>query len=490
MSAQDFIKLELDIQSELISRAPKDFLAFVLACKDDYVVNWHHKRLARKLNEFVFGDLQYLMVFMPPRHGKTEQVSKHLPAFIHGNFPNDRIMAASYSDALAIENTLAIQKIIDSAEFKSIFPNVEIPRYATNYTDGKRNSYEYNILGHSGGYKGQGVGGQFTGFGGNWILIDDPIKGREVADSVAFRKKLWDFYENDLFSRLESDLKTGKQGKILVTLTRWHEDDLAGRILEKAKEDPNAPQFEVISYPMERIDMDDPTDPREIGEPLWPQKYGKKKMAEFKSLGQRSWSSLYQQSPTVLDGEFFKASMFEFNSIPSEIDFTFTMSDTAYTDKQTSDYTVISTWGMKAGQLYLIDCYRKQVKAEQLETIIINLLKKYATGWGYRGTYIEPKGHGIYLNQKLKESGILIPGEKTIKEFFKDRRIGKVERANNAIPHLATRKIIINNQIQQKESLVSEALGFPNSKHDDFVDTLVDAIKFAYGSPKTIFDLL
>jgi predicted phage terminase large subunit-like protein len=478
----------------LLAEAREDLLAFTLATKPDFRINWHHQVLADKLTSFARGEIKYLMVFMPPRHGKSELVSRRFPAWLHGLYPDCEIMAASYLDSLAGDMTTDVQKIIDTEMYKKIFPATRIWPARSSYTDGTRNSSEHHIVGRRGKYRGQGVGGSFTGKGANFVIVDDPIKGRQDADSVAFRERLWNFYNNDLFSRLETDLNTGREGQVLITQTRWHEDDLSGRLIELMKKDPAATQFEIINYPAIRVDMDTPSDPREIGEALWPGKYNLEQLGRIKATaGPRAWSSLYQQTPVPDGGGSFKDSMFEYCEMPTAFDWTFVTADTAYEDGQENDFTVFSHWGVKkiSGEfvLFLIGCWREVIQAVDVEAKVEPFLRK-CVKYGYRGTYIEPKGHGIYLNQAFGRKGLMIPGIDGIKEFYKDRSLDKVERANNMIPHLANRKVYINKLLANKEQLVAEALMFPKGKHDDWVDTLVDALKKVYGHKMSILDVI
>ncbi len=393
-------------------------------------------------------------------------------------------------DSLAGDMAIDVQNIIDSIAYKELFPETRIWAQGTSYTKGTRNSSEHHIVGRRGKYRGQGVGGSFTGKGANFIIVDDPIKGREIADSVAFRDRLWDFYNNDLFSRLETNLDSGRKGQVLITQTRWHEDDLSGRLLELMHKNPQAVQWDIVNYPAIRVDIDDKSDPREVGEALWPKKYGLEQLNQIKaSAGARAWSSLYQQNPTPDGGGLFREEMFGFADLPGAYDFKFTTADTSYKEKQENDFTVFSVWGFKNDTLYLIDCFRKQIKAAEVEGQVEPYLKAHIQ-YGYRNTWVEPKGHGIYLNQTWARRSFHIPSESDIKEFYSDRRFDKSQRANNVIPHLASRKVYISNAISFKEELLTECLNFPRAKHDDFVDTLIDALKVVYSRSVSILDVL
>jgi predicted phage terminase large subunit-like protein len=484
LSERDEVRYHEYLRQEVIESARTDLLSFTLFTKPDYRVNWHHRRLAAKLNAFVRGDIRFLMVFMPPRHGKSELVSRRLPAFIHGLYPDAEIFAASYLESLASEMTVATQEIMDSPAYKVLFPNTRLYPPNSPYYKGKRNSEEHHIVGRRGKYRGQGVGGSFTGKGMNFGLIDDPIKGREIADSLAFRERLKEFFDNDFKSRMETDLNTGRPGQILITLTRWHEDDLAGRLIEEQQKDPeNAIKWDIVSYPAIRVDNDDKSDPREMGQALWPVKYSVEELAKFRT-DKRAWGSLYQQDPRPVGGAQFKEVMFRTGPMPSKFDWTFITADTAFKDKQQNDFSVFSYWGVVAKELFWIDIWREQIMAADLEIPAATFIKRNS-GYGFRGAYIEPKGHGIYLNQMLprKPHGCLIPPMERVEEFFSDRKMDKVERANNAIPWLVGRFVTINEQIPAitRDVMEKEIFGFPRATHDDTVDTLVDAIKRVHG---------
>lgn len=488
--AIDYLSLEKDLDQDALVKARRSLLAFTLFTNPYYRVNWHHKQLAKKLTQFANGEIRFLMVFMPPRHGKSELVSRRLPAFLHGLYPDCEIMAASYLDTLASDMCIAVQNIIESSEYRSVFPETRIYPQGTNYSKGTRNSSEHHIVGRRGKYRGQGVGGSFTGKGANFIIIDDPIKGREVADSIAFRERLWNFYNNDLFSRLETDLQDGRLGQVLITQTRWHEDDLSGRLIEQMESEKKAVQWDVVNYPAIKMSDDDDSDPREIGEPLWPEKYDNTELDQIRiSIGQRAWSSVYQQNPTPLGGALFKDEMFEFDNIPEKFDWAFITADTAYNERKENDFTAFSYWRVKGEQLYLADIFYKQIQAADVEKAVEPFVRSKIQ-YSFRVTLIEPKGHGIYLNQLWAKKGLMIPSESALKEFFSDRKMDKVERANNVVPHLANRKVVINKNLANKEELMAQCLGFPKTKHDDFVDTLIDALKKVYGSAPSILDVL
>lgn len=461
-----------------------------------YQISWHHELTSHYINQFIQKKIRRLMIFEPPRHGKSELTSRRLPALIHGLFPNDEIMAASYNSDLASDMTVDTQRIIDSDRYRDIFPTVQITKEASKSQYARsRNEHEIvpwqdpeDRLWHyyRGSYRSAGVGGSFTGRGADWLILDDLIKNREDADSENYREALYKWYQSSMRTRLEGI------GSIIFTITRWHEDDLAGRLLEAARKDPKADQWVVLNLPAVKEVDGHPDDPREAGEPLWPQKFNKDVLETIRAtVGEREWSALYQQEPTPASGALFNRDMFEFADMPNQFDYTFAISDTAYKDKQENDFTVVTVFGVaNAGnpELFIIDVYRKQIKAALVEEPIAAFLIPYQD-YGFRGVYIEPKGHGIYLNQKLPSLGVMVPSEDLLDKFFSDRRMDKVQRANNAIPRLTNRKVYINKNIHTKDELLREVLTFPRAKHDDFVDTLIDGIKFVFDKQHGILDL-
>ena len=296
--------------------AQRHLLDFTTTTKKNFRTNWHHERICDKLDAFARGEIPRLMIFMPPRHGKSELASRRLPAFLLGNNPDKQVISASYSSGLAEKMNRDVQRIIDSPEYKQIFPHVQLPRPGDRTR--VRNNQEFELVGRLGAYRCAGVGGPITGTGGDFIILDDPIKNMDEANSPTMREKVWDWYTSTLYTRLEGEIADDGQesqsdGAICVIITRWHEDDIAGRLLEKAKTDPDADQWEIVEFPAIRNDMNNEDDPREIGQALWPQKYPIRRLKKIKaSVGSKVWESLYQQNPLPGDTAIFKKSDMKF----------------------------------------------------------------------------------------------------------------------------------------------------------------------------------
>lgn len=286
-----------DAAAELLRRrnARARLLDFTTYTFPGYRPNWHHQVLCDRLDAFRRGDITRLLVFLPPQHGKSELVSRRLPGQFLGDNPDLRIIAASYTSDLASAMNRDVQRVMDSAEYRRLFPATRLwGKNVRSDAHGAylRNSEMFEIVGRRGYYKSAGVGGGITGRPMDVGIIDDPIKGREQADSPAYRDKAWGWYNGDFLSRAHGGTR------ILITCTRWHEDDLAGRLLKLQEDDPKADRWEVLCLPA-ICDAPGlhPYDPRAAGEALWPAMHPLEVLEAKRAASPYDWASLYMQRP-------------------------------------------------------------------------------------------------------------------------------------------------------------------------------------------------
>lgn len=270
---------------ELSRRHLQDFIAYT---KHDYQFNWHHITLCDKLERFAAGEIRRLMVFMPPQHGKSQLTTRHLPAYILGKRPSAKIAVCCYSATLAQSFNRDIQRIIDDTPYHEVFPETILSESnVTTNAHGNflRNADIFETVGHRGFVKTVGVGGSLTGTPIDIGIIDDPFKDREEAMSIRIRDKVWSWFTDVFRTRLHNDSQE------LVIMTRWDEDDLAGRILKS-----EGHLWEVVT--MQAIkERETPNDPRQIGEPLWPERHSLERILSIKETSPFTFSSLYQQEP-------------------------------------------------------------------------------------------------------------------------------------------------------------------------------------------------
>lgn len=346
----------------------------------EFQVNWHHQGLGRKLDAFVSGQIKRLMIFMPPRSGKSEMGSRRLPAYILGHYPDDEVMVCSYSADLAGRMNRDCQRIIDSPAYARLFPEVRLPNAKTRgggVGGSVRNSDLFEIAGRRGAYRSAGVGGGITGMGFKWGIIDDPIKNREEADSPVIRAKVWEWYTDSFFTRQAPD------ARILLICTRWHDDDLAGRLLKLQKADASADRWEVFSIPAFATDNPCADDPRKPGEPLWPERqiFTTEHLNKIRAtLGSRSFAALYGQSPISEGGNYFREQWFGQwrdagptqwmvgNRLVNKGDCTiFAEVDPAATEHEASDYTGIGVFAATPhNDLLILDMVRERLGVERI----------------------------------------------------------------------------------------------------------------------------
>ena len=292
--------LDYDLEAELARRSLIDFVQYL---KPNYRVNWHHDLIAEYLDAFVAGEITRLMIFTPPQHGKSELVSRNLPAFALGYNPDNKIIVASYSATLANSFNRDAQRIMEQERYRYIFPGTRIPRTigeADPTGKWKRTGDEVEIIDREGFFKTVGVGGSLTGTAVDIAIIDDPVKDAIEAMSSTTQQRNWDWYTDVLSTRLHNE------SRVLITQTRWDVNDLSGKILKQMEEE-GGEHFEVLTLPAVRPIISHPKDPRKEGEALWPERHSLDKLQAVRKKSIRTYEALYQQNPKPVQagGEFW-----------------------------------------------------------------------------------------------------------------------------------------------------------------------------------------
>lgn len=442
--------------------AATSLLAFAQHTKPDYQVGWHHRVLCSYLDRFVSGEIPRLMVFMPPRHGKSELVSRRLPAYLLGRDPETSIIASSYSADLASRMNRDVQRIIDTPGYGSLFPATQLFGKNVRAVAGGsylRNSDIFEIVGHSGVYRSAGVGGGITGMGCHYGIIDDPIKNREEADSQTYRDALWEWYTSTFYTRLE------KNGALLITLTRWHEDDLAGRLLELARSDRRADQWTVVRFPAVAEPQDrDSADERDDGAPLWPEKYSAEQLEQIRAtIGSRQWDGLYQQRPRPADGALFKRQWFTIvDHAPEGLRWK-RYWDLAASTKTSADYTASAAIAFKDGVIYIRDMVRGRWEWPDAKKIITTTMLN-EPGAVHA---IEEALHGLAAVQELRRDQALA------RITLRGIRVDK-DKTSRALPWAARAEAgkVVLVRGDWIPAFLDEVCAFPFGAHDDQVDTV------------------
>lgn len=411
----------------------------------------HHRLIARHLEQVERGDITRLMITMPPRHGKSMLASEFFPAWYLGRNPDHYVVTATYAQELADDFGRKVKNQIEDTGFKAIFPGVGL-------ADDSKSAKRFHIEGELGGiehatsqrgaFYAVGVGGPLTGRGAHLLLIDDPVKNREDAESELIRKKTKDWYTSTAYTRLMPG------GRVVVIQTRWHEDDLSGWLQAEHEHEG----WVVLDLPAIS----------DAGNALWPEQYDIEALERIKrALPPRDWSALYQQRPTPEEGDYFKAEWFRTATPPPREQMRiYGASDYAVT-ADGGDYTVHVIVGIDPdGRMWLLDLWRKQAASDEWVEAWCDLVIKWKPmGWAEETGQIKA-GVGPFLEKRARERKAYC-----FREQFPTRG-DKAVRAQSIRGRMAMEGLYIAASALFRADLISECLRFPAGVHDDQVDAL------------------
>src|SRR6056300_116138 len=454
LSAQ--VKAEQELAKRILAR--KRLLPFVERFNQDYLAGWVHKDICQRLEKFsdqvANKESPRLMLFMPPRHGKSTLASVAFPAWHLGRHPNHEFISCSYSGSLAMNFSRKVRQLLREPVYKNVFEKARL--------DKDSQSIESWQTTQGGGYVAAGVGGGITGKGAHVMVIDDPVKNREDAESDNNRDATWDWYTSTAYTRLAPG------GGILVIMTRWHDDDLVGRLLKNM--DEGGDQWEVVKYP---AIAEEDEEFRKKGEALHPERYDTEALERIqKAVGPRDWSALYQQNPVADDGDYFTRDMIQYYD-HDDIDLDrmrfYAAWDLAIGKRDRNDYSVGMVVGVdEQDNLFVVDVDRGRYDGFELVERILDMYEL----WRPSIIGIE-KGHiemalGPFLEKRTRERGLH-------EAYFKDLKVGrrdKEARARAIQGRMQQGYVFLPRNEVFTGPLVAELLRFPNGVHDDQVDAL------------------
>ncbi|HHT7691195.1 phage terminase large subunit [Pasteurella multocida] len=469
-----------------IEKSRRSLLYFTVSTKPDFITGWFNEIIARELQQFyqdvIDGKQPRLMIFAPPRSGKSELFSRRFPAWAFGKNPDLQMIACSYSADLASRMNRDVQRIMDDESYHDIFPQSSLnsKRITTISGQALRNSEIFEIIGRKGAYRSAGVGGGITGMGADIAIIDDPVKDAKEANSETVRDSIWDWYTTTLYTRLSP------KSSVLLGMTRWHEDDLAGRLLKEIEN--GGDQWRVVSFPA-IAEQDEAF--RCEGEALHPERFDLERLIKIKNaVGSHTWNALYQQRPSSKGGGIIKGEWFGRYKITPLIKLKAIYVDTAQKTKEHNDFSVFLVAGKGVdGKLYILDLLRGKWEAPELEQKLKDIWQKHksdtSTGLITKA-HIEDKASGTSLIQKIKrESQIPINPIQVDKDKY--TRVlgvqGYIESGYVMLPEYAS---WVNDFIAECEAFTAT----DSHKHDDQVDTLVMAINDQLSRPPQLWDVL
>jgi predicted phage terminase large subunit-like protein len=446
-----------------------------------------------------------LLITMPPRHAKSFNATVNFPAYAIMRKPYRELMVSSYNNDLAATFGRGTRDIVTDQKAVKAFKDFELSK--------ETRAVDFWKTKVGGAYYSVGLGGTTTGRGANGLFIDDPYKSREEADSTTQRRKVWDFYTSGLLSRRQPD-RDGQLAFQIVTQTRWHPDDMAGRIMETAEfkrgewmhlnfqaltrrerpvyvrrnKLPEGDPRRVENLAVSQILTGDKQDIAELGllrghhiNPrvtvsddciaLWPKRFPVKWLMEQKSvLGDRDFESLYQQNPYVLGGNIVKENWFKrytMETKPEQFHALAIGVDTAFKAKAVNDYSVFTVAGItELGDIYILKVYREKLEFPDLKRKAVNINTAHR-GQGLRGFWIEDNASGQSLIQELRaNSGVpVLP--------WKPGANDKVLRMTSITPLIEAGRVFIPEEADWLEDWLAELNAFPSVKHDDQCDSFV-----------------
>lgn len=419
-----------------------------------YQIAPHHRLIAQHLEAVERGEITRLMITMPPRHGKSMLASEYFPAWYMGRNPDHYVVTATYAQELADDFGRKVKNQIEDSAFASIFPGVGL-------ADDSKSAKRFHIEGAVGGYEhatrqrgafyAVGVGGPLTGRGAHLLLIDDPVKNREEAESEVMRRKTKDWYTSTAYTRLMPG------GRVVVIQTRWHEDDLSGWLQAEHGHEG----WVVLNLPAIN----------EVGEALWPEQYPVEALEQIKrTLPPRDWTALYQQRPSPETGDYFKREWIiqvdEQHIPPRESMMIYGGSDYAVT-ADGGDYTVHCIVGVSSdGRLYLIDLWRAQASSDVWVDAFCNLVRRWKPiGWAEETGQIK-SGVGPFLVKRMIETESFVA-----REQFATRG-DKAIRAQSIRGRMAMQGLHVPRNAPWLSDFIAEFMSFPVGVHDDQVDAL------------------
>ena len=450
------LKLLLREQELILQRAAQNnFLNFARVMWPDFVKGPHHEKTANKLQDLADGKIKRLIINMPPRHTKSEFASFLFPAYMMGLNPKLKIIQTTHTAELAYRFGRKVRNLMGTGEYKNVFDNVVLSadskaagRWETNY---------------GGEYFAAGVGGAITGRGADLLIIDDPHSEQDALSETAL-DNAYEWYTSGPRQRLQPG------GRILIVMTRWSTKDLTGQLM-KAQTEPKADTWEVVEFPAILPS----------NTPIWPQYWKLEELEAVKaSLTEQKWQAQWQQNPVSEEGSIIKREWWQLweKEDPPDLVHLIQSYDTAYSKKETADYSAISTWGIfypknsYKPHAMLMDCKKGRWDFPELKKVAMEEYKY----WEPETVLIEAKASGMPLTDELRRLGI------PVVNFTPSKGNDKYVRVNSVAP-LFEAGMVWRPDARWAEDMVEECAAFPFGDHDDLVDSMTQAmLRFRQGN--------
>ena len=446
---------QAEIRIATREKAQNQFMPFVHHVYDGFIEGRHHRIIAEKLEKIATGELKRLIVNMPPRHSKSEFASYLMPAWFLGRNPKLKIIQATHNTELAVRFGRKVRNLIETESYYEIFPETKLK--ADDKAAGRWGTEA------GGEYFAAGVGAAVTGRGADLFIIDDPHSEQDALSEGAF-DNAYEWYTSGPRQRLQPG------GAIILVMTRWGTKDLTGKLMKAQANDMMSDEGEVVEFPAIM-----PSD-----KPLWPEFWNKDDLLKVKAaLPVAKWNAQWQQQPTATEGAIVKREWWqpwEKEDVPP-VKYIMQSYDTAFSKKETADYSAITTWGVfqpeegGADHIILLDARRGRYNFPELKEVA---LEEYDY-WEPDMVIVEAKATGMPLTDELRRTGI------PVLNYTPGKGRDKVTRMHTVAP-IFEAGMVWAPEKKFADEVIEECAAFPNGDHDDFVDSMTMAlIRFRQG---------
>ena len=440
--------------------ARNDLIEFCRAMQPDYKVGKHHRILANLLMDIAEGKKDRICVNMPPRHGKSQLVSIYFPAWFIGRYPNKKVLMVSHTTDLAVDFGRKVRNLIDSDSYRKIFPTVYLA--ADSKSAGRWNT-------NAGGeYFACGVGSALAGRGADLLLVDDPHNEQDIINgNFDVFDKAYEWFTYGARTRLMPG------GRVAIIQTRWHLDDLTGRVL-KDMHNENADQYNVVEFPA-ILEIKDKETSKITEKALWPEFFDIPALLRTKaSMPVFQWNAQYQQNPTAEEAALVKREWWQIweKDSPPSCEYIIMSLDAAAESHNRADFTALTTWGvflneeLNAYHLILLNSIKKRLEFPELKTLALEEWKE----WEPDSFIVEKKSAGTQLYQELRRMGI------PVQEYTPHRGTGDKMARLNSVADIVRSGLCWVPETRWAEEVVEEIAGFPFVSNDDLVDSTVMAL--------------
>ncbi len=438
-----------------------DLIEFCKRMQPDYIVGKHHRMLADMLMDIEKGRKDRICVNIPPRHGKSQLVSIFFPAWFLGRNPNKKVMMVSHTTDLAVDFGRKVRNLISTEAYQAIFPTVQLA--SDSKSAGRWNT---NVGGE---YYACGIGSALAGRGADLLLVDDPHSEQDVINgNFSVFEKAYEWFTFGARTRLMPG------GRVAIIQTRWHMDDLTGRVTRDMVQNDRADEYEIVEFPA-ILEIEDEETEEIVEKPLWPEFFDLEALMRTKaSMPTFQWNAQYQQTPTAEEAALVKREWWQVweQESPPSCEYIIMSLDAAAEKHNRADYTALTTWGVFLYEetnnynIVLLNSIKKRMEFPELKDMAMEEYNE----WQPDAFIVEKKSAGTAIYQEMRRMGL------PVQEYTPHRGTGdKLARLNSVADIIASGMAWVPST-RWADELVEEIAGFPFMSNDDLVDSTVMAL--------------